>query len=400
MRSPLLLFVALLLCQSIASDSTQANRNKFLTDNDSKKYKVTSENGKLEDVQLVLKQVEKNPAVSGKCSSEWGQYGTFCNYLALEQHAIQGSKTFYEELRSIKHHLLIASRALLIIRDRSFSNSTTTQKSKEIEDSISGLAKIAEFCHSENATAFFKVLNLLSNSTEFNSSISQCWKEIANVRSNSLCGLCSGRSKYFFTHSKVLIEESVCSSVLIKCKRTIHELVGFFDGSATIAVDLVKASGVSILESDIKDFIKESREIHKQISKDGLLQQISKYIAQPKDVQAEKAVCEKFLSIHEVKLFKKIEENIKKTAEMFTKMLSDPEEKMIHAYTGNWVKPPSRRLLQLGDLNSSPFFTGDVLMVPSTIDSSYSSFLGATGTSGNEQMLHKPLPLNITKSFP
>jgi hypothetical protein len=255
------------------------------------------------DVPLVLNDVEMNPAVSGKCSSEWGQYGTFCNYLALEQHAIKGTKTFHEELQSIKQHLLIASRALLIIRDRSFSNLPTMQKSNRREDSISGIAKIAEFCHSENATAFFKVLNLLSNSPEFNTSISQCWEAIANVRSNSLCGLCSGRSKSFFSHSKVLIEESVCSTVLFQCKRTIRELVGFFDGSATIAVDLVKASGVSILESDIKDFIKESREIHKQISKDGLLQQISKYIAQPKDVQAEKAVCEKFLSIHEVKFF-------------------------------------------------------------------------------------------------
>ena len=206
MRSPLLLFVALLLCQSIASKRSNANHNKFLKDNESKKYKVKSEDGKLEDVPLVLEDVEMNPAVSGKCSSEWGQYGTFCNYLALEQHAIKGTKTFNEELQSIKQYLLIASRALLIIRDRSFSNLPTVQKSNRREDSISGIAKIAEFCHSENATAFFKVLNLLSNSTEFNSSISQCWKEIANVRSNSLCGLCSGRSKYFFTHSKVLSE--------------------------------------------------------------------------------------------------------------------------------------------------------------------------------------------------
>ena len=55
-------------------------------------------------------------------------------------------------------------------------------------------------------------------------------------------------------------------------------------------------------------------------------------------------------------------------------------------------------------LYDSNIFVGDVIVVPpvpSKVDSSYTSFIGATGTSGNEaSTLMKHIPLNLSREFP
>ena len=49
-------------------------------------------------------------------------------------------------------------------------------------------------------------------------------------------------------------------------------------------------------------------------------------------------------------------------------------------------------------------FSGDVIVVPSVpskVDSSYTSFIGGTGTSGNEaSTFMKHIPLNLSDKFP
>lgn len=60
------------------------------------------------------------------------------------------------------------------------------------------------------------------------------------------------------------------------------------------------------------------------------------------------------------------------------------------------------------DFSSTPnlgvekkLFEGDVMMVQPKIDSSYSSYFGTNGTSGNEVTSNmKHIPLNLTAAFP
>ncbi|GEM_PF-3454648 len=49
---------------------------------------------------------------------------------------------------------------------------------------------------------------------------------------------------------------------------------------------------------------------------------------------------------------------------------------------------------------TNKFIVEPLLPVEKKTDSGYSSFLGATGTSGNEASMKQPMPLNMTSSFP
>jgi len=53
-------------------------------------------------------------------------------------------------------------------------------------------------------------------------------------------------------------------------------------------------------------------------------------------------------------------------------------------------------------LTKLPLLSGDVVVfAPGKVDSSYSSYLGTNGTSGNENSLHmKSSPMNLTSFFP
>ena len=225
---------------------------------------------------------------------------------------------------------------------------------------------------------------------------------MVSVRSNALCGLCSGKSAEYFFNKKVLVNQDVCSRVLIACKETYSGLVQFFDGSTSIASDLAQASRSNFSSSQVQSFLKESEKIHDEIIKKGIVKLISNHIAEPNNVLAQKAVCEKFVCIHETSLLTKIQEYVQKTQTILNKLLGITTKKSKENEKNNYpVEQTSlKRLLESVNLNETLFFTGDVVMVTPNIDSSYTAHLGATGANGNELSHRMALPINITSLFP
>lgn len=402
-----MLVCALIFCTGLVQMTTK--KNKFLLNNEKATFTInqtTSAEKSSQKVNLVLEMLENNPTNSQKCSSEWTNHGTYCNYQALEQYAITDKTEYVQTRDEIKKNLYGASKGFLLLKK--FIDKITSSINGNYEDpkKKASKIKIATFCNSSNSSFYFAHWHNIEQNTTVNSTIDKCWDAMIAVRSNSLCGLCSGRSHLFFFRDKVLVEEEVCNKVINDCRKAFSDLVIYFEGASIIASDLAQATSSTSRCNEIKKYLEESKKINEQISKEKLVQLISNYIEHPDDMQAEKAICEKFVNIHEKNQIKKMSENIKKTKEILYRLLrkqivlSALKDEMPNSNFRSSSKKP-RRLQQSEDLNSNItlFFSGDVIMVPPKIDSSYTSFFGAIGTSSNELAHHSALPINTTSAF-
>ena len=47
-----------------------------------------------------------------------------------------------------------------------------------------------------------------------------CWREMAKLRSSSVCTICSGRSEFFFRGQKSIISGDICNQIVQKCFST------------------------------------------------------------------------------------------------------------------------------------------------------------------------------------
>lgn len=406
MRKALLLFVALacLLPTKTATDAFKAN--SFLQNNQKTVINVRTPPRGSKKIPLLLQVKEKAPSTPNKCSSEWNLHDTYCNYTALQQYAIDDKIRFSSISQQLKQNLFIASKAFLQVKAGIHSLNANTNSSLQASDEQKAKKKIAQFCDSNLSQSYFSFWSRVTSSASFNSSVDMCNQAMVNARSNSLCGLCSGRSPQFFFQKKVLVDESLCSRVVPDCKLMISDVVQFFEGATLIAADIANASRSNFSSSNIQQYLKESEKIQQEITKTKLHKLISTYIANPSNLHLEKAICEKFVTIHDNQLMSNILQNIVRTKEILYRLLDIPVPKTKEAD----IKSPSnyvddsqitkKRLLQSGSVNSTLFFTGDVIMIPKKTDSSYSSFFGSTGSSGNELSDHTALPINTTSAFP
>ena len=381
--------------------------NPFLSKNTAKQYEV--EKGttilQLDKINLVLGALDKSNSKFGKCASEWSVYGSYCNYTALEAHAIQDKKQILNQHKLVKEGFLISSRILINFKNYLSKNLKNLENSYKATKYASSIERLKATFSSANFTNYMRLLEEVSANTTFNSSLDACSTAMLDARSNSLCGLCSGRSSQFFFNSKAIIEEQVCTHVLDQCIEPIRVILNFFDGTGTVAVDLLNSTvGMNFTIENTDKLYGELKSAQSDIKQNALIQLVSRAISQPADKTVEKKICEKFLTIHETKTIDNIVESVEDLSKIIKIFGHNFDSQEIQgASISNWVSPSAtKRRLQAFPLETS-FFSGDVIMVPAKVDSSYNAFLGATGTSGSESSISlqfRPLPLNLTNRFP
>ena len=72
-----------------------------------------------------------------------------------------------------------------------------------------------------------KLLQKMNSELNFGVGTRQCWNQIANLRSSSVCSTCSGRSHIFFREEKALMSDETCTSILDKCYKPLRQLAYF-----------------------------------------------------------------------------------------------------------------------------------------------------------------------------
>lgn len=78
------------------------------------------------------------------------------------------------------------------------------------------------------------------NNREVIKSINSCWSQMSELRTNSLCSICSGRHKLFFSGTKALISDETCTGILNTCADSFEHFIDFITGMKNFATTLKK----------------------------------------------------------------------------------------------------------------------------------------------------------------
>ena len=238
------------------------------------------------------------------------------------------------------------------------------------------------------------------------------------LRGSSLCSTCSANSESYFNVDKGLVDINTCSSVLESCNESFDIIFQFFVGIEPILELLEKMAHGS------KDSCRCHNNLHKLIAKirgevriitqDHVHQDIMLFRRnKSQDVGAR--LCGKLLNL----AHKPFIEFLANSCQEILPELRPLRRAIVGAYLknigttrserknnkrSNFVSKSSkpRILFEISQLKlpETNFLQGDVQIVKK-LDSSYSSYFGAIGTTGNENsiFIHKA-PMNLTHLFP
>ena len=326
---------------------------------------------------------------SQKCPFEWGVHGTCC---------IQDQMTSFANEDRLK---VTRSVEEFISFVHSFKGWF-----KNLQENIQDIQKSGVAIVNPKVIAFFEAVK----SPEVQTSIERlidtnyagdfisCWNQMITIRTNSICSLCSTRWHQFFFSTgekKAWLSKGTCSLVISACKPSFQKLVEFIElvdkinGQIRNSYDQIqlKTIGADKLFYKIEEWVKE---ISKKFIKSFLNSNESQKMDQ---------LCEVSLQVYGKTMIEKVASVFnKESISKLNELISHLREKIQKEKSGSRL-----RLLQ-SDLNSNfaindQLFVGDVKVMANT-DSSYTSYYGATGTSGNENSMHMDaIPLNITSKF-
>jgi len=343
-----------------------------------------------------------------KCSEIWNQHGTCCDLPSLIKHAIADKIMISKNLNELKVLLKSAFIKLstlweIVSKPSSYFNSAP----QIIIDLINRIKADNPHLNLENLNATINVLNRVDTIN--------CTNALSNIRGGALCEICSGMSHHSFLSNKALINTQVCLSLYEQCKYQISAPVIFF-------------GQISKIMKPIMEEIRKCSEKSQSLSDNGLghiaqyldlvklahleeLKKMAKLIDfDSHNLTSKISFCEKLISIVDAPSFMRIESDIEvynSNLEKVIEVIKDAKNKK-----GNHRKfhcsedstggsPESRRLLQNWDQGQGILF-GDLIVVPpvaASIDSAYTSYLGAVGTSNHGSNLNT-MPMNITHHLP
>lgn len=174
--------------------------------------------------ELGVKTFEKPSSTSSKCVDEWAEHGTCCEETSLisllqsrERRDAEDLRVLVEEVREIaKIFSAVAESGELIFK------STTNSSSAEAFRRLKGHCKqLAEYAARE--------LPRLEESTK------ACQAKMHQVRSGSVCGVCSGRGDQFLTSGRLSLSLEACQSIVEACAVSWDKL-GSFVGQVSLLV--------------------------------------------------------------------------------------------------------------------------------------------------------------------
>ena len=452
----------------------------------------------LKDQKVIILDAPQNTEIS-HCQYEWSRYGTCCDQQSLVSYAEHDSKLIKESVDTFENKLSAIAKSFSDLIDAS---KEIIRKNIKLEPVANVLINTI-FDEETNKLRDF-VTNFFE--TEKEMSLFSCWKQMARIRSNSLCSVCSGRSEVFFAQNdKAMFLSMDCQPMIDSCLTSFDDFVKLIEGVDKFAdkfIDSMKKP-VETTQSDLLNVVKNLDKVTEAI-KTNLLHQKMKEFINLKDSSDERkkwSLCESFITVTKepyilalkelfvnyklnpldeiTELMKeKISEEISnhKRSEHCSEEDDDKEShhrcnwkshscedrhrrESHHCYASHesdctqspkhqhkwriqntcmnrkrvlshfasnhkytfrsipWQIPskatplaspvtsarPSTPITAMNVADISNFF-GDVQVVPdimAKVDSSYASFFGAIGTTGNEAAKSLPIiPLNLTMEFP
>ncbi len=343
------------------------------------------------------------------CGLEWEQHGTCCNIKPLREIALKDKKRNNKAVALIIKSLRLAvgSTQLIYHRFQTFS--------KHLGDIGKQLIQMRKQSHKQIS----KHLNII-----IELKLVSCSKKVTHVRSVSLCYICSSQSSNFFFKDKALVNEDLCSYYLQDCVQPIHMILDMIDALNRV-IEVTKAQFKQIyLKSTSGDLENEILHMRETLFSNDEFKLITDYL-QASDETAKKhhltQVCSLLVSLSH----KTFLQNMSTALQNYISKLQNLINNLQSAIVSNYKRKLRRVLHEETAISSTTHeggmstssethhhmsglpthesqqwlankatvtalhIQGDVVLFsPANIDSSYTSFFGAVGTSGNELSSH------------
>ncbi len=160
-----------------------------------------------------------------------------------------------------------------------------------------------------------------------------CWSYMAELRSNSLCRTCSGRSEKFFFQDKAVVDLEACSSIVDRCALSFRRISAFIK-----KLDKFLEGLNDLLHSRCVVFLRELAKM-RTVSQSLINSNIFKLIASvlhpntedPHDqklLEAKSMVCEKLVTIGHETFIEQVSTLLSSTASMLTALIEHLNERL------------------------------------------------------------------------
>ena len=200
----------------IASSNACATKNPFMN--------------RLINSQVTVFTLPSVPANS-TCSAEWGEHKTCCEAGSLIRYSIKDQKFTMNAAVNVTESMYLISRDIyntvnmiqqLTSNNLPLGRMLTIYKASFFAPEVEGFRATHQ--------------TILHNSADLESKAQTCWKYITQLRANSLCSICSGRSQVFFKENKVAIKIDTCHDMMTHCWNHFDVLVRYIKG-VSILID-------------------------------------------------------------------------------------------------------------------------------------------------------------------
>ena len=369
-----------------------------------------------------------------RCGEEWKQFGVCCNEAQLVEYAESDRTKIFRAVESVVESFRKIRSSYNAIRQVGLMI-----KKKETELLHQSSRSIIEFVRGAKSQDFGAKLYEVLFKKAFGSDLKHCWGKILNARSSALCSVCSGRSNKYFLDQRILLVESDCENILSECAPAFHNMVLIIEVLGNHFTSFQETT--SNAHANFTERLEYLKNLTDTIKSEDIQQSIAKYFTTVGEEKAHIAgsLCSKFLNIKGMSFIEKLDRLIKKFNFKYLASLvsgaflrvsnyrnkasqaAPPQSSEKRADLREKVHGPPPRVLnelstpdqpqpepQIAAPDQSPdtqklppldsFFSGDVTVVVMNADSSYSSFLGALGSTSASHVGGKPF--NITNKFP
>lgn len=149
-----------------------------------------------------------------KCAGEWNVFGTCCNEAAMSNFIAADRRDLTDELG-----IMVAAF------DSLYKDASSAVKDirEYLKNPVYALGAAA---YTTQIQGFIdSVTKMESFKSRYQSDQAKCYSKLKDIRSRSICPICSGRSQLFFNDKNILMDETVCRAILVECDSAWNNLL-------------------------------------------------------------------------------------------------------------------------------------------------------------------------------
>lgn len=367
-----LLAVVLMTCLLMtATSSTCLNKNPLLAE--------------LQKGGVVIFDHPQKTLNSSICGGLWQAEGTCCDQPSLIQWSEKDKNTLEKLVDSV-------------MKGIADLNAIISSKAKSLSNSKIDVDFITRFQNSSLSTA-------LQNATF------KCWSYMRNVRSASLCFVCSGHSKQYFINDKAAVTPNQCGGVIQACNSYFIEAFRLLTGFGSLVNNILKIFPSLLSTSPaLVNWAKNLETTLKKFDVLNVLESMNEMkFNEPMKQKMEIAICNRYFNIVKSPWIQ-VTDRLLKTLTTLVPLTLSPAADIANLIKplGNWkLGLPTRKLLiEAADVGFNPLIEADtqVLLQSSDVDSlkkdEQPTLLKSGHSSSDIATSHSTKPMNLSLVFP